>query len=140
VPEQRTVLGEAAEKECRSCERVLPLSSFSKRVSSAGNRYSKAICYVCLHLLRKYHLTYQEYQKLLKKQHGRCALCGSKVSGDGRTSRLFIDHDHKTGEIRGLLCVTCNSGLGFFRENPDLLRKATEYLEVGSGKRKDRAV
>jgi hypothetical protein len=61
-------------------------------------------------------------------QGGRCAICG-KVP---RSRRLAVDHDHKTGEVRGLLCASgdfgCNKGLGYFNDDPELLRRAYEYL------------
>jgi hypothetical protein len=63
--------------------------------------------------------------ELLSAQDGRCAICGAERG----TRRLAIDHDHTTGFIRGLLCVRCNTGLGSFRDDPELLRKAIEYLD-----------
>jgi hypothetical protein len=67
------------------------------------------------------------YRELLEEQNGVCAICGNgQVSGH---SRLFVDHDHQTGEIRGLLCGPCNSGLGMFRDNLEALKSATKYLD-----------
>jgi hypothetical protein len=60
-------------------------------------------------------------------QDGACAICGQQ-DGD---RKLAADHDHETGFYRGLLCTKCNNGLGSFRDSPDLLRKAAEYLEAG---------
>jgi len=51
----------------------------------------------------------------------KCAICGG-------TKRLAIDHDHKTGRIRGRLCINCNSGLGMFKDDVELLRTAVSYL------------
>ena len=66
-----------------------------------------------------------------EQQNGRCAICGG--TGErvhkGVKSGLYIDHDHDTGKIRGLLCHDCNSGLGHFRDNPALLLKALRYLK-----------
>lgn len=62
------------------------------------------------------------YELSLKQNHA-CAICG-RIMKD----KLFIDHCHKTGKIRGLLCPTCNAGLGFFRDDPNLLKNAVMYL------------
>ena len=58
------------------------------------------------------------------KQNHACAICG-RVMKD----KLFLDHCHKSGKLRGLLCCTCNSGLGMFKDNPELLDNAIRYLK-----------
>lgn len=75
--------------------------------------------------LRQWGLTIEQYEELLKRQNGVCAIC-NKACSSGR--KLAIDHDHKTGRIRGLLCSNCNLGLGKFFDNKELLRKAISYL------------
>jgi len=65
-------------------------------------------------------------------QKGLCAICGKPASGGAREKRLFVDHRHSTGEIRELLCHNCNSGLGYFFENPEVLRAAIAYVEKHS--------
>lgn len=62
-------------------------------------------------------------------QRGECAICGATEGGHGRTDELLVDHDHTTGEVRGLLCHGCNGGLGHFRDNVDVLQSAMLYLE-----------
>jgi len=62
----------------------------------------------------------------IEKHSGRCDLCGGPP--DGRWQRLSVDHCHRTGKFRGLLCSACNRGLGFLQESPTLLRKAIRYL------------
>ncbi len=69
-------------------------------------------------------MTYQEFKKLLKKQGGKCAICRMFE----KKRRMSVDHCHKTGKVRGLLCRTCNIGLGQFKDNPELLKKAIKYL------------
>lgn len=76
--------------------------------------------------LKKYGLTLDQYDELSIQQGDVCALCGN-VNKNGK--RLFVDHNHKTGQVRGLLCNNCNSGLGFFRDNPQILANAIEYLK-----------
>jgi Recombination endonuclease VII len=75
------------------------------------------------HLRRFYDMSPEEYQSLLYKQKGCCAICGSLMDGPR------VDHDHQSGKVRGLLCHQCNVVLGLMRENPDRLRNAAEYLE-----------
>lgn len=60
-------------------------------------------------------------------QGGLCAICGELPSG--KRALLFIDHDHKTGKVRGLLCGACNAGLGYFKDTTSRMTKAIEYLE-----------
>jgi hypothetical protein len=78
-------------------------------------------------LLTKYGITRQEYDDMLAAQGGGCAICGGLTR-----RRPNVDHCHKTGKVRAILCHLCNQGLGSFRDNPDLLRKAIAYLEIHS--------
>lgn len=79
-------------------------------------------------LLRCRHgLTIEQYNALLRRQRGRCAICGAAKCKTKR--RLSVDHDHATDLVRGLLCNNCNIGIGQFQDNPVLLRKAAAYLE-----------
>jgi len=80
-------------------------------------------------LKRHYNMTPQQYDDLNTKQNGMCAICGATDCNNSRAnSRLFIDHDHTTGAIRGLLCSNCNHALGHFRDNVEILSKAIAYL------------
>lgn len=82
-----------------------------------------------------YNITLAEYNSLLEKQNGRCAICGVDATGvrepGKREHSMYVDHDHSTGKIRGLLCSRCNFGIGQFRNNPELLMKAATYLTSG---------
>lgn len=80
-------------------------------------------------LVWRYGITIDDYFALLVVQGNRCAICPSE-SGDGDGSRLFLDHCHATGRVRGLLCNRCNSALGYMRDDPSLLRRAANYLET----------
>lgn len=80
-------------------------------------------------VLKAYGLSVEEYEVILKRQNGVCAIC-SQVCKTGR--RLAVDHDHNTKKVRGLLCATCNTALGKFGDSPVLLRQAIEYLEAGT--------
>lgn len=76
------------------------------------------------HLSRTYGLTLDAFAALLRGQGGRCAVCRA-LDGD-----WVVDHDHKTGVVRGVLCRQCNLGLGAFADNPDSLLSAAKYLMV----------
>lgn len=71
--------------------------------------------------LRYYGLTLDQYHAKAEAQDFLCAICGEEAM-------LFIDHDHATESVRGLLCPSCNTGLGAFRDSPESLRAAIEYL------------
>lgn len=73
-----------------------------------------------------YKLTDKQYLALLTQQGGGCAICGLPCES-GR--ELAIDHDHVTGKVRGLLCLSHNVALGHFKDNPEHLRAAAAYLE-----------
>jgi Recombination endonuclease VII len=78
------------------------------------------------HLKRKYGLTIRQYDDLLHAQKGRCAICGTDKPGHYR--RFVVDHCHESGGVRGLLCERCNTGLGYYNHEPQLLSKAAAYL------------
>lgn len=78
-------------------------------------------------LKTKYGITIEDYDKLLETQSNGCAICGKTPEKNGR--RLYVDHDHETGIIRGLLCRDCNLILGFAHDNISTLARAINYLE-----------
>ena len=76
-------------------------------------------------LKAKYGLSLEDYDKMLARQGGLCANCGKKSDG-----WLAVDHCHITNKLRALLCKGCNAGLGYFGDNPVLLRAAATYIET----------
>ena len=76
-------------------------------------------------------MTPDEYAAMAEAQNGRCLLCGEFPEGKGNfvMTKLTVDHDPKTGKVRGLLCAGCNAGLGQFRDNVEALRLAALYVE-----------
>lgn len=79
-----------------------------------------------------YGLSIEDYDALSVAQGGVCAICGGLPYGgrvDARKQFLSVDHDHVTGAVRGLLCDGCNTGLGQFKDDPDRLIAAIEYLK-----------
>lgn len=80
----------------------------------------------------RYGISIDEYEAMWTAQDGMCAICKkpeTTVTKNGHKWRLNVDHDHKTGEIRGLLCTPCNRGLGFLGDSAETMRQAISYLE-----------
>ncbi len=77
-----------------------------------------------------YGLEPDEFEALLARQGGVCAVCHRPPPKSKHSWNLSVDHDHKTGEIRGLLCFNCNAGIGQFKDEPERLRAAARYLEA----------
>jgi len=78
------------------------------------------------HLRRKYGISLSVYRDLLVQQQGCCAICGKPELSP---RLLDVDHDHATGQVRGLLCTNCNRMVGHAHDSADRLRKAADYLE-----------
>lgn len=94
---------------------------------SAANREWRSRNQVRIHgnRLAKYKLTVKQFSELLSSQNGACAICEtSKPGGKG----WHVDHDHQTGNVRGLLCHHCNVGIGNLKDDPALVMKAAQYL------------
>jgi 5-methylcytosine-specific restriction endonuclease McrA len=77
--------------------------------------------------VRKFNITLEDYNKMFAEQEGCCAICNKHQSEFDKA--LAIDHDHKSGEVRGLLCMPCNTALGKFRDDTNLLQSAIRYLD-----------
>jgi hypothetical protein len=77
--------------------------------------------------LKIYGLTLEDYDAMLENQNGVCAICNKEETT--KNKNLFVDHDHQTGKVRSLLCNNCNSGLGQFNDNVNLLESAVLYLK-----------
>lgn len=75
-----------------------------------------------------YDITMEAYDSINKIQGGLCAICRTRRI-TAKSSRLFVDHDHEKGHVRGLLCHYCNAGLGYFNERIDVLKRAISYLD-----------
>lgn len=79
-------------------------------------------------LRNKYGITEADYDKMFTDQNGKCAICETEDQ-TGKWQRFGVDHCHKTGKVRALLCNECNRGIGLLRDSKVLLRKAADYLE-----------
>lgn len=80
-------------------------------------------------LKKNYGITLEDYQQMLDDSNGVCAICDQPFKFDNKHEPC-IDHDHKTGQVRGLLCVKCNMSLGGFDDNVAILLNAIEYLRA----------
>lgn len=125
----RKVMKAPEEKQCPACERILPIAQFPVRVrrSRLCEDCSGEAPYRRWHLKTRYGMQPYEYRVMLKAQDSRCAIC--RTDDPGRYDRFVVDHCHETGEIRGLLCHSCNLGLGKFKDDTVLLEAAVVYLK-----------
>jgi hypothetical protein len=121
-----------ADLECLRCKQTFPREQFP----SAKERY----CGECIPLVRQERNANRRSRasgversaaELREAQDGKCAICGVAEAYAPR-KRLAVDHDHRTGAIRGLLCGNCNAGLGQFKDSPELLAAAIRYLEANA--------
>lgn len=114
---------------CKICNR--------KRIKASTANYSpeklaeidarrKSDPYKNAHLMRKFGIDLDFYNQLISKQQDKCAICTNEFT---IANLAQVDHDHITGKVRGLLCRTCNMGLGVFRDEPNKLEQAASYLK-----------
>jgi hypothetical protein len=81
------------------------------------------------HLQKNYRLTTFQFNEMWEEQNGKCAICCNSMAPRGRKAdAVTVDHNHATGEVRGLLCRACNHGIGNLKDNPDVLANAAKYL------------
>jgi hypothetical protein len=143
------------ERQCTKCKQVKPDTDFWR---DNAERRRKSHCRVCTaaasrewrrrqpnyekqryaaqrvetrerHLIRKYGVSLADYEAMLAKQGGQCAICLCEPSTQAH-GVFHVDHCHKTGRVRGLLCRGCNHVLGHLKDDPKALRRAVEYLSV----------
>lgn len=88
-------------------------------------------------LKRKFNLTIDEYNTILKNQNGGCRICNRKENSTPNRM-LEVDHCHKTGQIRGILCGGCNKAIGLLKDSPILCESAANYLKEVNGEEKKR--
>ncbi len=120
---------------CKSCEKKRKQASYQRRKEKV---LAKAKEYYWANrentransLKRTYGLLWEDYLELYNSQKGLCVICDQPLElfGSDRHATAQVDHCHSTGKIRGLLCTKCNTGLGNFRDSPELLQKAIEYI------------
>ena len=84
----------------------------------------------------RYGVTIEQYYNVLEAQGGGCGICGAAYADRKGQKKLHVDHDHVTGDFRGLLCAKCNTALGKFADDVDILQKAIGYLLNNQASRK----
>lgn len=102
---------------CIMCKRE---NAAKYRVNVKGNPE-----YIIRRRVERYGIDVDGYKALIEKQNGRCPICGKKIT----LKNSHIDHCHESGVVRGVLCISCNTGIGFFKDSIDVLGKAITYLE-----------
>lgn len=137
------------------CKQAKPLSEFHLTKSGARdgrfsyckpcriaytNRWKKSNPERALEMSRKYILakrfgiTLSDYDAMLERCGGVCQICGKPESQTHRNMRLAVDHCHKTGKVRGLLCSLCNTAIGKLNDDPAILQRAIDYLNDNGAK------
>jgi hypothetical protein len=136
--QQRAQAKEREPRNCGFCAAPIPPTKIRRGPVSYCNRACKDKARIAngqnataarkWYLKERYGLTPEQVDDLAA---AGCAICTTQV-WNGRHARPHVDHDHETGKVRGILCSECNTGLGKFKDNPELLRAALRYLERGN--------
>lgn len=130
-------------RKCNKCGKMLPVTDFFIKKDKDNKHWRfNSPCKKCgyaytkthrrayqrdYHLKRNFALPLEEYEQKMSEQNHACVICG--IQQKDAPKAFAVDHDHSTGNIRALLCINCNSGLGFFKDSIHNLEKAIEYLE-----------
>lgn len=129
---------------CSRCTEWKPIVEFSKAKKTASQIASWCKKCLCNYLSQKnrelvspypsklkskYKLTEKDFDELLKKCNNACSICKEPFSDTDKNKKRCIDHCHLTGKVRGLLCGNCNTGIGMFKDNYDLVTDAANYLK-----------
>ena len=117
----------AGHKLCRTCGEVKPHSEWHRNATASDGLSTR--CKACRavqgrqdHLKRQYGMTEAERDEMVASQMGLCVICLEAPA-------VHVDHCHKTGRVRGVLCFNCNSAIGKLGDDPDAVRRAAAYLE-----------
>lgn len=131
---RRTALGRRADCiECCTVQDRIYLSREDIRQRNRARRFKS-----------QFGITIDDYDRMLKLQGGKCAICGKSSEtdkdrwtskrGERKRRRFSVDHCHKTNNVRGILCARCNIGIGNLGDDPEIIRKAAIYLETHNEK------
>lgn len=119
-------------KRCYSCQEVLPSAAYARtRMRKDGLQIRCRLC----NAIHSRGISVAYFRQLLEQQNNSCAICNiafrlsmEDYSEYGQTQNIYIDHNHATGVVRGLLCPRCNSGIGLLGDSPLTLAKAAKYV------------
>lgn len=127
-------------KQCPKCQVQIPNdqivnhSYLCKKCTAENARWR--------HIKASYGLSKEDYNALFESQGFKCAICGSSKQDHSKMFNFCVDHEHDSAhkrgtkdrsKIRGILCNNCNHGIGKFKDDPELLRNAINYLEIHKG-------
>jgi len=136
-------------KKCSKCKQIYPaIPKFFYRHSNRKDGLDPW-CKECKkdydkihHKIKKFNISLKQYKKMFNAQKGRCLICGRNfddIYKNQKENHIYytprIDHDHKTGKVRGILCHHCNTALGSLNENPLILVRAIKYLQENKKKK-----
>ena len=113
---KRSVSKDGLSDVCKACDRAYHRQHYKKKATKLVHRRSK--------LKLNYNITIEKFNEMYEEQGGACAIC--LETGH----KLVVDHNHKTGEVRRLLCQGCNHALGRLKDNPEICFRAGRYLEI----------
>lgn len=85
------------------------------------NRADQIAKAIARNVVRQYGITLVDRDAMADRQDGKCAICQN-------VTKLYIDHDHDSGKVRALLCDSCNKGVGMFRDDPEIMSRAAQYV------------
>ncbi|MFC1920290.1 endonuclease VII domain-containing protein [Chloroflexota bacterium] len=128
-----TKTGDAFSKKiCNICHKLLDTTKFARNQNNINRPVRRPSCQECRKTLEGINPTSKEKHKWLKtkpqNEPFECPIC-SKRTIAGITSKLVLDHNHSTGEVRGWICDSCNTGIGRFKDDIELIQKAIKYLK-----------
>jgi uncharacterized CHY-type Zn-finger protein len=124
--------------ECKACAKIRAAEYYSKNAQeiikktrgwAIDNPERRKEIARNSHTKRKYGITLEQEIAIKMSQNNKCAICNDELK-----KHAHIDHDHKTGKVRAILCLECNTGLGKFKENPKIFKSALKYLQKYSNK------
>jgi hypothetical protein len=115
-------------KTCRCCQAEKPLSDFYFRSETGNYRTECKECVIERQRYQKLGVCNTKYDEMLTRQKGACAICNSTLNSS-RYTKLAVDHDHRTGKVRGLLCTNCNTALGLMKDSVERFESAIQYLK-----------
>lgn len=138
-------------RQCKQCQEIKDITEFHFTANKIKSR--RRVCKACQHkrqaerglipevrakrrltgyktkLRNTYGMTYEDYLAMLEAQDGLCKICSRKLDPESVNDAPHVDHCHKTGRVRGILCFRCNTGLGKFGDDAILLQRAAKYLK-----------
>jgi hypothetical protein len=134
-------------KSCKDCGKPFDVNNFYVSYVYNGHKVFRSECKDC-NIKRSikwgknnkskrhynsikclYGISKEEYDRILFEQNAKCKICKLDNPGHKLQKRFNIDHDHKTGKVRGLLCQKCNIGIGAFKDSCEILESALKYLK-----------